>query len=74
MPDQFTAELILDDWEDEFATKDSDYFQQCKVTWYCGLTFTFPERVHVLSSVARPLSEAFWNCAMLDIKELYSKG
>ena len=74
MPDDTAAELILDDWEDEFATEDSDNFQQCVVPWYCGQNFLFPKRVHVLSSVDRPLSEAFWICTMQDIKELYIKG
>ena len=80
MPGGSNTELILDDWEDEFITEDSDYLQQCVPSWHCGQRFkrsaipNFPMRVHLLSSVARPLSEAFWNCTLQDINELYIKG
>ena len=72
------TKLILDDWKDEYVAEDSDYLQQ-RVSKICSQPFrngilNFPMRVYLLSSVARPLSEAFWSYSLQVVKELYIKG
>ena len=72
------TELTLDDCEDEFFKGESDYFHHCLFGYCDGHTCTnvFSDHVtvHLLSSVHRPLSEAFKSNTWSYLKELSSKG
>ena len=75
---QHITELILDDCEDEFVTRESYYFHHClSINWDRHNSTEFfhrPVTIHLLSSVARPLSGAFNINSWSNIKELGITG